>query len=81
MNITDITLPTLDEMNVMKLEELCDWALKLKPFYNTRFEISKKYEFHEYKKAIRYLWFDRMIANIKTGTNRWEGVADYLNRC
>lgn len=40
MKITEITLPTLDEFNVMNLEELCHWALKLKPFYNTRFEIS-----------------------------------------
>ncbi len=79
MKITEITLPTLDEMNVMKFEELSEWALKLKPFYNTRFEISEIYEFGEYKKAIRYLWFDKMIENIKMGVNRWEGVADYSN--
>ncbi|MGE7843667.1 hypothetical protein ACQKNX_23160 [Lysinibacillus sp. NPDC093712] len=79
MKITEITLPTLDEMNVMSLEDLCNWSLTLKPFYTTRFEISKIYEFDEYKKAIRYLWFDKMIENIKTGLNRWEGVADYPN--
>lgn len=39
----------------MTLEELSEWAVKLKPFYNTRFEISEIYG-HEYKKTIRYLW-------------------------
>lgn len=77
MEITDITLPTLDEMNVMSLEELCDWSLKLKYFYNIRFEISERYGFEEYKKAIRFLWFDRMSENIMMGINRWERVADY----
>lgn len=80
MEITDITLPTLDEMNVMSLEELCDWSLKLEDFYKTRFEISERYGFEEYKKAIRFLWFDRMSENIMMGINRWERVADYPKR-
>ncbi|WHP40754.1 hypothetical protein QIX46_19710 [Lysinibacillus boronitolerans] len=77
MEITTITLPTLDEMNAMSLAELNEWALKLKPFYNTRFQISEIYGHEEYKKAIRYLWFDKMSENIENGINRWERVADY----
>ncbi|MBG9732215.1 hypothetical protein ABD87_22590 [Lysinibacillus sphaericus] len=77
MEITDITLPTLDEMNVMNLEELREWVLRLKPFYNIRFEISELYDFEEYKKTIRYLWFYTMIENIKNGIDRWERIADY----
>lgn len=77
MEITTITLPSLDEMNAMNLAELNEWALKLKPFYNTRFQISEIHGHEEYKKAIRYLWFDKMSENIENGINRWERVADY----
>lgn len=77
MGIKTITLPTLDEMNVMTLTELKEWAIKLQPFYITRSEISEIYGYEEYKKTIRYLWFDRMSENIENGINRWEGVADY----
>lgn len=61
----------------MTLEELSEWAVKLKPFYNTRFEISEIYDFEEYKKTIRYLWFEQMVENISMEINRWERVADY----
>ncbi|MFS0815356.1 hypothetical protein ABC382_00110 [Lysinibacillus sp. 1P01SD] len=77
MKITDIILPTLDEMDAMSLVELKEWAIKLKPFYNTRFEISEIYGHVEYKKAIRYLWFEQMIENITSGIGRWVRVADY----
>lgn len=77
MEITDITLPTLDEMNVMSLDELRDWHIKLEPFYTERFEISEFYDFEQYKKAIRFLWFDQMITNIMAGVSRWERVADF----
>lgn len=76
-DITDITLPTLDEMNVMSLEELREWHIKLELFYAERFEISERYDFEQYKKAIRFLWFDKMISNIMNGISRWERVADY----
>lgn len=77
MEITDITLPTLDEMNVMSLKELREWHIKLELFYAKRFEISERYDFEQYKKAIRFLWFDKMISNIMNGVSRWERVADY----
>ncbi|WCH46402.1 hypothetical protein [Lysinibacillus sp. OF-1] len=77
MEIKTITLPTLDEMDVMTLTELKEWAIKLQPFYITRSEISEIYGYEEYKKTIRYLWFDRMSENIENGINRWERVADY----
>ena len=80
MEITEITIPTLDEMDVMNLAELRVWALKFKPFYNTRFEISELYGFKEYKKAIRYLWFYTMIENITNGINRWVKISDYPKR-
>lgn len=77
MEITDIKLPTLDEMDVMSLEELREWALKLSPYYKERFEISELYGFEEYKKTIRFLWFNTMIENIMNGIHRWERVAKY----
>lgn len=77
MEIKDITLPTLDEMNIMTLEELSEWTIKLKPFYIKRAKIIELYGFEEYKKAIRYLWFYTMIENITKGISRWERVADY----
>lgn len=77
MEITDLTLPTLDEMNEMSLDELKQWKVKLTPFYKERFEISKRYDFEQYKKTIHFLWFNKMIENINAGVNRWNQVAEY----
>lgn len=77
MEIIDIEIPTLDEMDIMSLDELNEWKIALAPFYADRFEISERYDFEQYKKAIRFLWFNRMIENIMAGVNRWERVAKY----
>lgn len=72
--ITEITLPTMDKMDMMCIEELRYWRTLLQPFYYERSLIAERYGTTAYSKAIRYLWFDRMIKNIELGIDRWERV-------
>ena len=43
MKITDISIPTIDEMNGMRIDKLKEWHIKLALFYAKRFKISELY--------------------------------------